>query len=495
MRQALLMLAAALLSAASIDRAGAEPTKYGITPSEYDTVEFGVTLLRKALAQTRYADLDRAAAAGDVEAQYLTGIALRVGFGAPKSLAEARKRLQRAALGGFRRAATTYGQMLYFGEGGDKDVESALTWWQAAADAGSPTAMGVLAEYFRNPAAPAKPNLAKARDYYRQAAEKGNLGALVGVADLSVPDSPQPSDLRTAFDHYLYAVERGSIIGLYKVGLSYREGWGVAKNPALAVEYLERAAKAGHVDALITVARDLAQPTNGRPPEAARAVRLLVENAAPDNWAARDYLAVLLIRKATPPIKGIDAEALATSASENGRIEAMTSLIGNLREGKLGYPRDLVRAAGLARALLTRVQALPMSEEAAWPMNAKGLAYTIQVAIRAKAVEAKAGEEHQLERRYGKPDGRMVWMDAKVSCGGPEGIFRIYLWDVDSLVSPSDAQFDWAEQSRACTVPLAERLYYRRLFDLSRATGKSYPGLAVERITAGIRPLSPPIAF
>lgn len=483
--------------AAAQEQAAAEtsPGAFGLAAEEYEAADDVLLLLKKAFAHTSFADIERAASAGNLEAVYLTAIAYHSGTGVTKDTDEARRRMQRAALGGFRRALTSYGSMLYEGIGGPKDVAGALNLWQTAADAGNPTALGRLGEYYQFAEDATQRDFSKARDLYRRAADKGSSIGFGGLAGLALLGIGQDADPAAAVALYRQAADRGSSYALYRLGIAYRQGAGVERDFAASIDHLERAARQGYRDALHSLAGQLSDGADGVPPNPRRAAALLHELAAPDDWAARDHLAFLIINGAAPPIKGLDAIALAEEASVHGKVKAIGSLAANLREGRNGYAKDRARAAAMSRTLLARLEALPMTSPEAWPLYARGAAYTIQVAIADGAIEELPGEVRKLERRYGKFNGRMVWMDPQIKCGGGTEMLKIYLWDVDSLESPSDAQFDWIEQSQGCAVPLAVRLHYRRLFDLARATAKSYPSLAVDHYDARNKPPTPPLAF
>jgi hypothetical protein len=144
---------------------------------------------------------------------------------------------------------------------------------------------------------------------------------------------------------------------------------------------------------------------------------------------------------------------------------------------------------------LARARARPIGEEGAWLMHAAGSAYTIQVALAAHAIDPQPGEAEELARIYGNPGKRMIRMDVPIVCDGVKAPFYIFLWDVEGLTPPSDAQFDWVEKSRGCSVPIEERVLYRRLFDRARATKRSYPDVVVEQRQHPEKKLVGPIEF
>ena len=164
-------------------QAQAITTQQGISPTEYETIDDGARLLRRLLATRPLSAIEAAAGQGDGEALYLLGVAKLRGIGTAADPVEARRLLRRAVLAGFHRATMAYGNMLFNGTGGEKDVEEAVSWWQSGADAGSAPAMVALAEYYRFNVPEGVRDLAKARQYYERAAAKQHPAAKAALAD------------------------------------------------------------------------------------------------------------------------------------------------------------------------------------------------------------------------------------------------------------------------------------------------------------------------
>ena len=112
----------------------------------------------------------RAAAAGNAQAQYL--LATRLGQGPAADPAAARRWYARAAATGHVAAQERLAAMLYSGRGGARDLAAAAGWWARAADGGSPTArfnLGLMLE--RGTGVPRRPDRAAA--FYEGAAAGG----------------------------------------------------------------------------------------------------------------------------------------------------------------------------------------------------------------------------------------------------------------------------------------------------------------------------------
>ncbi len=97
-------------------------------------------------------------------------------------------------------------------------------------------------------------------------------------------------------------------------GRAYRQGTGVARDPARAFVLIEQAARAGHSAAMFTLFNMLMKG----------------EGAAPDPVAARRWL---------------------EAAAERDNPQALQQLALLLQDGAMGYARDEKRAAQLLREL------------------------------------------------------------------------------------------------------------------------------------------------
>lgn len=88
-----------------------------------------------------------------------------------------------------------------------------------------------------------KVNYKKARNYWEQAAEKGNAEALYGLGLLY--ESRFKDDAK-AWDYWRQAAEKGHGSALYRLGLRYEYGYGVDIDYKRAIDYYQKAADVGH---------------------------------------------------------------------------------------------------------------------------------------------------------------------------------------------------------------------------------------------------------
>ncbi len=468
----------------------------GVAPQDYLQTQDGASLLDMALKKLNQSTIDAAANGGDPEAQYLAALARQGKSAGPAELAKSRYLLRQSAMSGFPRGQFAYGQMLYYGRGGDKSVNEALEWMERAHKSGVLAATYRLGGYYRYDAPEPLRNEKKAHDYFMQSAKLGDVESQTELIVETYSGIGRPADPAAA----LPELERMATAGSAKANLllanAYRWGQQVEKSPAKAFEFYSKAAKLGHSLATYQAAWMLSEGEVGTPqPDAS--VKFIFENARPDDWQSRAWAAKLLISKVARPVPGVEPEKLAFESLEHGYPDGFGTLVAGLREGKFGYKQDLGRAAILSRQGLKVMETLDLSQEGAWPLHALGAAYTIQKAIREKAIAPLPGEVDELLNRYGSSSSGMKRFDVPIRCGDViTQDLTVYVWEVIGDQSPVDNQFEWVEKSKGCQITHETRARYERLFNKSRATGRSFGELLVEDYTNDKRvPPLPPIEF
>ena len=85
--------------------------------------------------------------------------------------------IKRKAEAGDAMAQVQYAQMLYMGQGMEKNEAEALKWYQKAADAGNPYAQVNMGLFSQNGDCGVKKDIAKAIEWYGKAAKQGNPNA------------------------------------------------------------------------------------------------------------------------------------------------------------------------------------------------------------------------------------------------------------------------------------------------------------------------------
>jgi TPR repeat protein len=259
------------------------------------------------LSATQVSKLRASAEAGDASAQFNLGRAYEDGNGVPKNDDSAVKWYRKAADQGNAEAENRLGVMYRTGLGVNRDKEEAVRWYHKAAKQGNAQAMFNLgASYYNGDGVPSDPNLAyawfllaqdagssAADDAAKRSSEEGGrLGtqdALRQVAAMYEEGNELPKDSAEALKWYRKAADAGdahSAIsaanlllgggrtltqeeyaeihrrcedaasqkygpGAYCMGLIYRRGLGVAKDPVESAKWLARAADLGHARAVL----------------------------------------------------------------------------------------------------------------------------------------------------------------------------------------------------------------------------------------------------
>lgn len=171
------------------------------------------------LKQLPIAELEKAANAGNPNAQVLLGYAYFTGDRLERDYQKALAYYQDAAKNGEHMAMSNICNMYLYGYGVEKDYMIAFQWCTEPARAGNANAMVMIAEIF--------------------SATDGLL------ADMSASFRNE-----AAFKFYEMAATRGHKGGQYMLGWFYENGLGVEKNTALAATWYDKSAEQGYERAI-----------------------------------------------------------------------------------------------------------------------------------------------------------------------------------------------------------------------------------------------------
>ncbi|NLC23447.1 MAG: sel1 repeat family protein [Oxalobacter sp.] len=128
---------------------------------------------------------------------------------------------------------------------GRPDYAKAVEWYQKAAEAGSNTAMYLLA-VMSIEGLGTEQDYAAALRWAQKIADSGDGSGYMLLGMLYESGSGVPQDDTKAAQYYGYATREARDIGArYRLGMLNLEGKGVPKNPARAIEWLESAASQG----------------------------------------------------------------------------------------------------------------------------------------------------------------------------------------------------------------------------------------------------------
>ncbi len=149
-----------------------------------------------------------------------------------------------AAQRGELEAQVMLGQLLLQGQGIQRDVDLALTWFHLAAKRGSAMAENMLGRCrehgWGGPSAPQQ-----AAEHYRRAAAAGLDWGQYNLANLLATGRGGANDPAAAFALYLQAAQQGHAKSMNLLGRCYEDGVGVARDHRAALHWYQRSAEAG----------------------------------------------------------------------------------------------------------------------------------------------------------------------------------------------------------------------------------------------------------
>jgi len=193
------------------------------------------------------AELQRKAQQGNLDAQYTLAMKYLNGDGVASDIAVALKWLRKSVDGGQLRAEYQLGLLYRDGIGVPKDLELALRWLRVAAGSGLAEAQTAYDELSRA-------QLVREFEQVRAAAKGGDAAAqyalgrhyLTGTAPLAV----NPAQ---ALVWLTRAAEQQHADAQFEVGMLYKDGISVPRDPGRAKQWLAKAAAQGHVKAKVAL--------------------------------------------------------------------------------------------------------------------------------------------------------------------------------------------------------------------------------------------------
>ncbi len=197
------------------------------------------------IPEKKLADLQKAAARGDADAQYKLGRIYAVGDGVPKDSSKAVEWYQKAAAQGNADAENNLGWAYANGEGVPKDVSKAIEWFHKAAAQGDADAQYRLGRiYAKGDGVPR--DVSKAVEWYQKAAVQGHSDAQVSLGGAYFNGGGVSKDLSKAVEWFQKAAAQGNATAENNLGFMYFDGIGVPKDVSKAVEWFHKAAAQGN---------------------------------------------------------------------------------------------------------------------------------------------------------------------------------------------------------------------------------------------------------
>ncbi|MDB5593380.1 MAG: sel1 repeat family protein [Hyphomicrobiales bacterium] len=186
-------------------------------------------------------------------------------------------------------AMTLIGEIIKEGYSVKRDPAEAAHWYKLAADRGDRQATFALAlAALQGSGIPKDKALAKT--LFQKAAAAGHSGALYNLGIMAIDNEIQ--DFKAAADYFRRAADAGNMDGAYSLAVLYREGKGVPKDLTQSAEWLRRAAAERNVAAEVEYAIMLFNG-EGVPKDEKTAARFFLRAAGRNNPVAMNRIARL----------------------------------------------------------------------------------------------------------------------------------------------------------------------------------------------------------
>ena len=183
---------------------------------------------------------EKAAAQGDAESMNRIGVLYANGKGVTQNVKKAFQCYQASAEDGFGWGMFNLAQCYEYGDGVQQNDRIAKEWYEKAAYKQIPEAECRLGEYCLD-----EGNYAKARFWYKRAADRGNGEALNMQGILRSSEEYGLHNDGKAVEYFRQSAEAGYGWGMYNLAHCYETGSGVQKNLKLAGEWYAKAADEG----------------------------------------------------------------------------------------------------------------------------------------------------------------------------------------------------------------------------------------------------------
>lgn len=130
-----------------------------------------------------------------------------------------------------------------------KDYAKAIQWSKQAANKGNANAMAGIGYRYNNGEGVTQ-DYTTAMSWYKKAADKGNAGAMYNLGVMYRDGQGVTQDYTTAMNWYKKAADKGDADAMRSIGYLYRNGQGVTQNYSTAMDWYKKAANKGDASAM-----------------------------------------------------------------------------------------------------------------------------------------------------------------------------------------------------------------------------------------------------
>jgi TPR repeat protein len=170
-----------------------------------------------------------------------------------------------------------------------------------------------------------QPDLRESAEWYRRAAELGDVQAQFIIGRLSMTGDGVPVNERESAKWFLCAAQQGNAAAAHNIAVYYAEGTGIEQDLDRAIVWFEKAAAAGVLAAQVQLGK-LYAAGRGVRRDLARATELLHDAAESGDAEAKTALALMHLQGDNVLDDAGQAEHLLRQAAEAGHLGAATQL-------------------------------------------------------------------------------------------------------------------------------------------------------------------------
>lgn len=127
-----------------------------------------------------------------------------------------------------------YGDRYFYGQGIERNIETAFTYYKKAADLNNPVGYFNVGKYFME-----KQQYKEAGEYFSRAMALGYTKAAIQLSDMYLNGLGYRKNKKKAFKMLSQAVEQNDINALHQLGIFHLQGIGCKKNETNALKYFE----------------------------------------------------------------------------------------------------------------------------------------------------------------------------------------------------------------------------------------------------------------
>ncbi|KHQ54304.1 DUF2610 domain-containing protein [Mameliella alba] len=357
----------------------------------------------------------------------------------------------------------------------DDQFAEAARLYDRAAQSGFPLAINNLAALYADGRGVEK-DMQRAITLFRDAAEAGLPMAMTNLAFLHWDGEGLPQDDARAVALFRQAAEAGDGQAMFWLGRARENGRGAARDLDKALEWYRAALRAGDTVAGLDAARLLLRDGDGHSPDhEAAAVEYRLAAAGGDPRAA-GWLAGDIRAGRVAPADPDELLRLLTLAASTGDAQALLDLWQALHDAE-----NHAQALTIAYRAYDRAAEAAPSEDSGWPVHRLMAARAVQQSLTASGQAPRSEDELRMfQTDY--PVATIRRFTLGFDCSGETAQYGIYVWDWSRGHGMADAQFDWIEQTRGCTVPPEVRRSFAEVWDMAQAAGASYTDLTGQEI-------------